>query len=76
MWAKENASPGVQTTRSEAADLPPEIRTQRHDQLVKASTIIRKTSRQIEDEAAARSCLLLARHLQDVAAVYVEGGAA
>jgi hypothetical protein len=70
------APESVKTTRSEAASLPPEIRSQRHDQLVKASAIIRKTSKQIDDEAAARSCLWLARNLQDVASIYVEGGAA
>ena len=75
MWDNGNANLGAKTTGLEAANLPLKIRLKRRDQLAKASSIIRETSRSIDDDAAARSCLWLARDLQDVAAIYSKGSA-
>ena len=75
MWDNENASLGAKNTGLVAANLPPEIRARRYDQLANAIVVIRGLTPTLDDFDAGLGCHLLAGTLQDIARVYRKGGA-
>jgi hypothetical protein len=75
MRDNENANLGAKNTGLVAANLPPEIRARRYDQLANAIVVIRGLTPTLDDFDAGLGCHLLAGDLQDIARLYREGGA-
>lgn len=75
MRDNENANLGAKTTGLEAANLPPEIRARRYDQLANAIVVIRGFAHSMDDEEAGIICHCLAGYLQDIVPLYSEGRA-